>query len=201
MRFRRGSAEDRQSARIRALIDEERLDEALSRARAALERSPDDPNLLLLAALASPTREQKAAWIRKAAALVADDPILLTRCARMMFHAGDIEAASDYAARATAQAPSDFAFAPDLWHVAGRIAAFRGNHERAEPMLRAAFEAEPESPFFGVALADVLTTLGRYEEALEVTNRSLTIFPDEPWLHDLREEIVELLQKGGDASR
>jgi len=69
--------------------------------------------------------------------------------------------AAAYAKRALAAATPDFAFAPTLAHLVGRLAWIRGNYALAENALRSAFDDEPDA----IGHARVLTNTSSARDA------------------------------------
>ena len=146
----------------------------------------------------------RPAEARKEALAAADlkaingDPALLTRLAALLLSLGERQPAESCAERAAAAAPADFfLFACELARVRGVLAAYRGEHETAERLLREAHEMDPTDEGAAQALAAFLSDRSRSNEALNVIDRTLTTpitgragqDSDRRRLRDLREKI------------
>ena len=110
-----------------------------------------------------------------------------------MFYLGEFDEARDYAKRAARHAPEDFDGAP-LVHIAGKLAAQKGNEPLAERLLTAAFENDPALPAHGEVLAAFLAERGRLEEALKVVAKALQSQPTDQPLTKLHARITARLK-------
>ena len=182
--------------RARELGAEGPSDEAAALLRGALERHPRDAELRLTLALEVAESEpaESLRLLEQAAELAHDDPLTLFRVASSL-RAREAHEASVRAARRVGElvGEDDFLFAPDLQHLSGLLARDEGDDERAEPLLRAAFAAEPESSGHGRWLAGLLMDQDRYDEALDVVQLTLEHRPGDKNLLEFRDWLEQEL--------
>ncbi len=174
--------------RSRELTRADRHQENLTLLSEALERHPDEPELVLTAATAyfGEDEAQTERLMRHAVELAPDDPTVLTRAGFMALDRGFTDDALAWSRQAYDHADDDFPFVFDLVHLGGRIALARENAEVAERLLRLAFDNQPESFGHGRFLAALLESQDRYEEALEVVEETRRHWPDDRTLEDMR---------------
>jgi hypothetical protein len=133
--------------------------------------------------------EEPKALIARAAELGHDDPGLLVRCAAAMVEMAGTEQIAPWVERARTLAGKDFPLANELDWLTGCVYWIRGDPERAEPLLRTAFYANPEHNY-GVQLADTYVDLQRYDEALVTVEEGLRRGGEHPALRDMREWLT-----------
>jgi Flp pilus assembly protein TadD len=182
--------------RARRLAGEERYEEGAEIMREAVRAHPDDAQALLNAstsALQVEAVDEAKGYTRRAAELAWEDPGLLTWAATQIFQLGEPEAAGKWAQRAGELATEDFVFLPQLLHLTAKLMLEKDDDERAEQLLRKAFELEPEGQDIGSDLAIFLIERARIEEALDVISVGLEHRPDDAVLLQLRPQLEELL--------
>ena len=166
--------------------------ESVELLRRAVARFPDHPELLVRVAVAvartAPAESQE--YARRAVRVAPDDPAVLFRCASLMFSHGRFDESRRYAKRARAFADQDFPLLVDLIHLAGKLAAQKGNHADAEKALRIAFEEDPSGIGHGRELAEFYFRRGRLEEAAAVAEEALCHQPDDAALRELALSIA-----------
>lgn len=189
----------------RSTTAQERLDRALalSRAdrdaeadavlRAVVEDFPDnaEARLRLSALAAEPT--ESVELLRAAAELASDDPLVLTRCAYHAFGLDALDDALRFALRAQETIVGDvaqFVLFPQLLHVFGRLAEWKGREVDAEEALTTAFELDPEMPGHGGVLAAFLWRQGKLDRALQVLDEAQRHCPDDEGLKELRTRMA-----------
>lgn len=163
--------------------------------RSAIEQYADapDPRLRLAAALAAEDPGESMKLCRRAVDLGGDDPGVLTRAASLAFDLGEIEDARTWTKCAIRQAvrqAEPFPLSSSLVHLAGKLAWDKGNVDLAERYLRGAFEVDPALPRHAEALADLMSALGRPEEALTVLDEAVRIRGDGPQLRAARQRVT-----------
>jgi tetratricopeptide (TPR) repeat protein len=182
------------------LVGRGRTREAEKLCRAALKRFPNSAALLLTTAAIITDVEETKSLVRRAVALEPTNAEALAMAATSMFHAHDLDQASEYLERAAALVSDGWEHEGDLLYVGGRIAAVREENDRAEEMLSAAYGMHPELPHRGAAYAEILAIKGRFREALEVAEASLEHFPTDEWLLRLRTNLLVDLTSGAPPS-
>jgi Flp pilus assembly protein TadD len=182
--------------RSSALLSEQLYDQHELHMRQAVRRFPDDPEVLLRLALAILSPHESPQYIRRAIELGPEDPHKLTRAATMMLFVGELEGARDYARRAAKLATEDFSLAPDLVRIVGELEMRSGDDERAEVLLLAAFEAEPDGMGHGQTLAEFYADRGRLIEGLRVISETLRHRRDDEYAQRVRERILYELWTG-----
>lgn len=90
--------------------------------------------------------------------------------------------------------------APAL-HLAGLICHQRGDHQRAEQLLRESLAIEGKVPGCLVNLGLVLMALGRYQAALDVYDRALALAPQDTAAHSNRGNALRCLGRSDEAMR
>ncbi len=160
--------------------------------RSAVSRFPPDAELALRTgtALIGRSPDEAKQMLRRAVSLAPDDPWKLTRCAHLMFHLGELDEARIYTKRASLHAPADFEYGAALIHLAGKLAAAKGNDELAEKLLSLAFKGDPGFGSHGRVLAEFYARHGRFVEALDVISESLSHRPGDEALEELRRRIL-----------
>jgi tetratricopeptide (TPR) repeat protein len=146
--------------------------------------SPEDGSIRILYALAltlvEEGRGRAADEAHKAVALNGRDPWTLMTAANVLYQEGEYLAAEEYVRRVSDEVTlSEFRYGPDLVNIAGRLAEKRGDMQRAEALLRGAFEARPDQWDFGRDLARFYHRRGQRAEAREVALAVLRIRPGE----------------------
>lgn len=186
--------------RSRALSGADRNLENLALLRDALEEYPGESEVALRAAAAYYGEENDEAerLVRRAVTLSPEDPAVLLRAASMMLDLGRTDDALALSKEAGNYADHDFPLVFDLAHLGGRIALVCEEHEIAEPLLRVAFDNQPESFGHGRFLAMLLEAQERDEEALEVVEEALRHRPDDRDL-ELRRIRLRLTLFGPDS--
>lgn len=161
--------------------------------RRAVAKQPDHAQLALRmgealsyhAADESDARNESATWAERAAYLAPEEPMLLLRAASLLYFLGDIETSRDVLRQAHAAATEDFEFIADLLHLAGKLALARGDLERGEKGLKAAFGQDPTVPGHAQILAEFYIDQGRPDEAATIAAKGLEHIPDDPQLRAL----------------
>lgn len=178
--------------RSRELARTDRHSENLALLRDALEQYPAEAEIALRAAAAhfGEDDDQTERLARRAVVLSPQDPAVLMRAASMMLELGRTDDALELSGKARDHADEDFPLVFDLVHLGGRIALAREKPEIAEPLLRGAFDHQPESIGHGRYLAMLLESQGRLEEALEVAEEALRHWPDDRVLRRIRANVV-----------
>jgi tetratricopeptide (TPR) repeat protein len=178
--------------RARELGDQGRDDEAARVLREAVAEHPDNAELRLLLAieLTEAAPEESVRELERAAELADDDPETLFRVASALRGMGAIKPSAAALRRVTEQTDEHFVFAADMAHLGGLLARDVGDDARAEPLLRAAFEAEPEMRGHGRWLAGLLIDHERYDEALDVVQAALEHRPGDEDLIGLRDWLL-----------
>jgi tetratricopeptide (TPR) repeat protein len=177
-------------ARCLALGREGMVKEKEELLRVAIARYPDNADLCLLAAVAIWEPAESKELLRRAVRLAPDDPGLLTKAAGVMFSFEEFEETREWVERAVSLASDDFPLAGSLVFISGRLAAQAGDDERAERLLRLAFEREREYPMNGRVLADFYASRGHLVEALRVVSEALRDHPDDETLSETRDRIL-----------
>ena len=170
--------------------------------RSALRLFDDDVDILtrLGTELHDSSPQEAQQLIGRAAALANDDPDLLTSCALLMFDLDDPRQAQHYANRVRELAPEgDFALAPSLMLLMGKLALRADRPDLAEKPFRLAFLGDPEMPGHGRVLATFLAETGRPDEALQVAEAALRVRPNDDALESLRDELLD--RPAGNRSR
>jgi len=186
-------------ARADALDDEGFEQESADLLRDAVRRFPDEPEILLKAAIFvyDSAPDEARGLLRATARLAEHDPNMLTRCAASLVSQRAFDDAEEVIKAAAALAPDgDFELEWALINTTGRLAGQLGNYEPAEEYLLAAFEAEPETPQFGEDLARLYEYLDRSDEAVEVLDEALRHNPEDEYLARARREVIESSERG-----
>ena len=178
--------------RARALAQEGHDDKAQALLRDAVRKRPRDAELRIALGIEL-DGEAARAELAEAAALAHDDPETLFRVASALRDADAHGAAVRAAEHVEALAPDDFVFAADLLHLRGLLARDAGDDARAEPLLRAAFAAEPEARGHGRWLAGLLIDHDRFGEALEVVEAAIEVRPRDDDLEEMRGWLLSVL--------
>jgi tetratricopeptide (TPR) repeat protein len=157
------------------------------------KRFPNDPEIRLLygTALLEVRPRVGLSEIAKAIELDPDDPVRLTRAARIMYSMKQFDRARSYAKRAKDLAPENFVFGPELLNLESNFAALDGKDDLAEEGLRLAVEREPEMEVLAWDLAKFLVDRAREEEALSVIDEALKRTKTNKYLKRLRAEILD----------
>lgn len=174
------------------LAEEHRVAESVALVEDGMIRFPDDARLRLHAAtLALVARESDAAkeYLRQAVQLAPDDPGLLTRAASQMDSLHEPEEVEQWVRRAAGLAPDEFALAGHLSYLMSKVLLRRGYTDRAEPLVRAAFEDDPVMPNHGTLLAALLERRDERKEALAVIEETLEHSPGDAQLEEIRERL------------
>lgn len=160
--------------------------------RKALTSFPEDQELCYRYAVAVSGKKPTVAseYARRATELAGSNPVLLTKCAALMYEVGDIDSAGQTVQRAIPLITDDFELLADLLHLIGKISAWKGEDQLAEESLTRAFEAEPGALGHARELAALLAKRGYHDAALDVISRGLEHVPgDSELLVELRREI------------
>jgi tetratricopeptide (TPR) repeat protein len=152
----------------------------------AVEQHPAHAELRLLLGIELQSREE----LERAAQLAADDPETLFRVASALREVDAAPASAAALRRVMEQTDEGFVFAADMAHLGGLLARDAGDDERAEPLLRAAFEAAPETRDHGRWLAGLLIDHERRDEALDVVQVALEHRPGDEDLLELRDWLL-----------
>lgn len=173
--------------RVQQLGDEDRGQEARALLDEALERHPDEVEVVLLAGIAQiPVAPDEAAVLaRRAVALAPESPSVLLRAASVLLSLGHLDEARRHCAMAMKIVPDHFPAVYDLSFLAGRIAVLDGNVEAAEQLLTPPFEEQPEVDGHGRELARLLESQNRWPEALNVAEATLKHHPTDSELEDI----------------
>lgn len=123
--------------------------------------------------------------LRRAAELGRDDPGLLVMCAATMVQMGGVDEIEPWVQRADELADEAFPLGNELVWLKGCVLWARGDDAHAEPLLRAAFFADPEKQS-GVPLADVYIGLNDLERASAIVEESLRRGGRHPVLQEMR---------------
>jgi len=119
-------------------------------------------------------------------------PMILGRCATLMYDLGEYGSAEEYVRRAVPVADDDFPLLADMLHLIGKLALQKDNDEIAERYLSLAFELGPGSLGHADFLATFLMGKERYQEAAEVVNKGLLEHaPDRDRLLKLRSRMAD----------
>lgn len=140
------------------------------------------------------------ALVRKAAHLAREDPGLLVRCASTMVEMGGVDEIEPWVTRAEKLAGRGFPLADELTRLRGCVHWARGDLEAAEPLLRAAFYADPASRS-GFALAATYMERGDYPSAAKIVEESLARGGRHPGLQQIRADLREAKQDPAPAPR
>lgn len=188
--------------RGRQLRREGRDHENLQFFEEAMQEFPDSGELRLLYGTALLLSQPTAALaeIAKATEVDPNDPLLLTRAARIMYSSKQFDRARSYVKRAKELAPRKFIFGPELLNLESNLAALDGKDELAEEGLRLAVEREPKMELLALDLAEFLADRGRQEEALRVIDEALKRTTRTKYLERLRTEILKGNRPGSTAS-
>jgi tetratricopeptide (TPR) repeat protein len=188
--------------RGRQLHVEGKDEENLAFLAEAIQQFPKSGELRLLygTAILVSQPEVGLSEIEKATEIDSSDPVLLTRAARLMFSMKQFDHARAYFKRASALAPQDFIFGPELLNLKSNFAAIDGEDARAEEGLRLAMELEPNMEVLALDLAKFLSDRGRRKEALEVIAEALQRAKETKYLKRLRDEILHEADPGPAAS-
>lgn len=177
--------------RAQGLVIELRYSEALVFLEGAVSRFPDDPELRLLfgTVLADSRPDDAPEQLAEAIRLDVDNPMRLTRAARLLLTLGYLDAATSYISRAIDLTPDGFDFEAEMLNVSGLIAAAKGHDEFAEEALREAAELDATNEFFVRDLARFLADRDRTQEAVTVIDVSAPRVRDQTVILRLRHEI------------
>lgn len=180
-------------AHSRQLLAEKRHKENLKYLEEGVaETFPEDPEIRLLYGTvlleANPT--VGLSEISKSVELDPDEPIRLTRAARIMYTMGQLDHARRYTERAREIAPADFVFGPELLNLESNLGALDGEDELAEEGLRLAVEQDPKMEILALDLALFLRDRGRRAEALSVIDEALGRSKDTNYLRRLRSDLL-----------
>jgi tetratricopeptide (TPR) repeat protein len=181
MRSRRNRSLESAVAEARRLLSEGASEEEyLAYTARAVEKFPNDPELRLAyaTALAASRPEQARTEALQVVDLDPGDPVRLARLAGLLVSLGARDAARSCVERAAQLPPPANAavakvLASQLSNVRGAAAALDGDHAQAEEALRAAYDADPEVWVFARDLAAFLGSRRRFDEALEIIDRTL----------------------------
>jgi tetratricopeptide (TPR) repeat protein len=160
--------------------------------REALKRFPAEQELCYRYAVAVSESKPTVAsdYALRAVDLGGSDPVLLTKCAALMYEMGDITNAARTVQRVLGLMPDDFELVADVLHLIGKISALKGEDELAEESLRRAFDADPGAIGHARELAALLARRGDRGAALDVISRGLEHVPEDGrLLAELRHEI------------
>lgn len=162
--------------------------------RAGLVRFPGAAEVHLHAAAAVARGEPAEAkqLVSRAVELAPKDPGVLTHAASLMFELGELGQAEKWAHHAANIPAGRFELTPNIAHLTGKLGVLYGKDDEAEPMLRMAFEGDPEMPGHGEVLGGFLEKRGRDAEALEVITQALRHRPGDKELNAARERILAL---------
>lgn len=180
-------------AHSRRLLAEGRHEENLSFLEGGVaERFSDDAEIRLLygTALLDLKPEAGLSEIARAIELEPDEPVRLTRAARIMYDMKQFDKARLYTERGKKLAPEDFVFGPELLNLESNFAALDGEDERAEEGLRLAVEREPKMEALALDLARFLFERGKEAEALGVIDEALNHSKETKNLQRLQKEIL-----------
>jgi Flp pilus assembly protein TadD len=192
MKIRRQESTAAAIERGQRLLVERRYEELLEFLQEAVRRFPKDPEIRLLYAtsLLEIRPDDAVREATKAIDLDPDEPIRLTRAARLLFNMAEIEVARSYATRAAELTPDGFLFTAELANLGGLLRALDGEDELAEEALRMAMELKPDQEGLARDLAKFLADRGRVEEAVKVIDQALKLAKRREELERLREEIA-----------
>lgn len=169
------------------LVGEGRYEDNRELLQRTLRDDPDEVEIVLRTGLARATESpaEAARLARQAAQLEPEDPSTLMRASSLLLALEQLDEARALCARAMAAVEEGFGPVVALYHLAGRIAVLDGNLEVAEQLLRPPFEEQPDVAGYGEELAFLLESQERWDEALEVAERTLEQFPGDPEMRAL----------------
>jgi tetratricopeptide (TPR) repeat protein len=178
----------------------ERLDDALSAARHAVECAPAKGTMLrLLSDVHARIARQQLSKARELAEelldMSPDDPGSRIHLAWLLLQLGQGGAAQIHANRAIQLGSRD----PDVWRFASEVFASCQNWPAAIEAARGAITLLPVHAEYHHHLANMLTLSGRPHEAEPVHRRAITLAPDRPgWRWKLAEDL-RLARREADA--
>jgi len=180
--------------RSQRLLAEGRHEENLEHLEGGVvQRFPDDAEIRLLYGTALLEREPRVGLseIAKAIKLDPDDPIRLTRAARIMYDMKQFDHARSYMKHAKELAPKKFVFSSELLNLESNLAILDGEDEVGEEGLRLAMEREPEMEVLAWDLTKFLVDRAREDEALTVIEEAMERTKTTNALKRLKAEILD----------
>ncbi len=192
--------------RVKALLNEDRVDEAEMVLNGVERQFPVSPEVCLNRAFVDWARDDLAAAresAKRAVELQPDDMTLHFRVASLLFGLGDLDGARERM-RELKQAVHDerigpdFVFLADMMHLAGLIHWEKGDLEKAEKALTLAFKASPETRDHGYRLAHFYDEQGRLDESLSVLERTQEKCPDDERVPKLIRDTKHALNRQRD---
>ena len=117
----------------------------------------------------------------------ADDPALLSICARARMNAGDYGKATEYAARISRAIPGGSLFP---WFVDAYHNAWMGRREQWQEITAEAIKHHPENVMLRFALIEGLIEIGKLGEAEKALNEAAGLAKNNEWLLILRAELA-----------
>jgi tetratricopeptide (TPR) repeat protein len=173
-------------------------------AAAGAQEFPNEPYEFLLAkmAAASGDFDEALRHMDRALAKSASDPVLMYERAMIYIDAGRID-------RAEAELRAVLAKNPDFYdanRILGRVLLDRsnGDKERMEEALKyleAAYKASPDDLTSGVAVSQILTTLGRQEDAERVLATLVERAPDQRSLNYTYAQVLTKVGRGSESRK
>lgn len=128
------------------------------------------------------------------------NPIVLTEAGSLLFDLKDYDAAQDCVSLVAGLVElSEFVHGAEVLHLAGRLAAERGESERARTMLQAAVDVGAQDiahARYAKTLALYLAACGDVEAGRDVARKALTRHPDDHELKLMTEMELHVKPRG-----
>jgi len=185
-------------------LREDRWDEQLSLMRRATQRFPHNAEFAYRLAAANAASAPTKARVHAARAvdLAPADPLIVGRCASLMYDVAEYDLAERYVRKTIPIAGDDFPLLADMLHLIGKLAVRKENDEIAEQYLSLGFELEPGSLGHADFLATLFVKQGRLDEASTVVARGLAErAPDHDRLVAIREVIDAARRRDAEAGQ
>jgi tetratricopeptide (TPR) repeat protein len=173
-------------------LREDRWDEQLSLMQRATQQFPRNAEFAYRLAVANATSAPTEARVHatRAVELAPADPLIVGRCASLMYDVAEYDLAESYVRKTIPIAGDDFPLLADMLHLIGKLAVRKENDEIAEQYLSLGFESEPGSLGHADFLATLFVKQGRLDEASAVVARGLAArAPDHDRLVAIRQLI------------
>jgi tetratricopeptide (TPR) repeat protein len=171
---------------------------------AGAQEFPNEPYEFLLGKLAAASGDFDEALrhLDRAIGKNASDPVLMYERAMIYIDAGRVDRAESELRAVLAKSPDFY----DANRVLGRVLLDRsnGDHARMEEALtylEAAYKASPDDISTGVAVSQILTTLGRQEDAARVLSTLVERAPDGRSLNFAYAQVLTKVGRGSESRK
>ncbi len=171
---------------------------------AGAQEFPNEPHEFLLAKLAAEEGRYDEALnrIERVLSKNPDDPVLLYERAMILIDAGRIERAENELRTVVAKSPDFY----DANRVLGRVLLDRAGSDRTKvedalKYLQAAFKSSPDDLSTGIAISQILRSVGRNAEAERLLATMVERAPDQRTLNFHYAQVLTTIGRGDESKK